>query len=365
MRKEVRWVALATAVLTCGLGSRALALRKAPPRLVETLDHRLYLYDGGERKLLGDFEPEVVKRAGGWELTIDPSQDLQTPTATIRRNGSEVAKLDLLHLRDEWLKRDALWGPGKAGNQMRYMHQSGGGVCPVLNQVHATSKGWVGVLSWRFSGPSGKPVGPEHLIRISATNPPAMEPVRLLDTTRDGSNPLGPTVRTFEYGGKLLLWEPGALYELGPKGELQRRFMAVPRKSDQEPRLAVGSRWLVLTPSRSADRRELTVDVIDLQRKTVRMLIRERASEMDGVELRDATDQPPSLLAENYRAGQRPSLFVISILDGKRRKIATNWAGNVTGISRNYLITFEADGKTRFYDRRTLAQEKRLKLPGK
>jgi len=355
-----RGILAGTGALLCLCAGSGSAAPRGSALALKQVGQRLYLQEGKARLLLDGVEEAAVPRAGGWRLLRTPSRSREGRSVQVFRKGRLVSSVSLDHLRDDWLKRDALWGPGKAGNDMRYMHQSAGGIGGFLYEAYPTSAGWVGVLSWRFFGPSGEPVGARHLVRIPAAGKPGILPVRRLRGERaQPYQELGP--RLFPHAGKLLLWEAGELTELGPNGERLRLFMKLPDPS--EPHTLLEGRWLVRL--KQGDSGDTRIDAVDLSRRTVRRLLEEptRAGGFRSTRIVDTDEATRTLLLQtssDVKSGE--SLSLLSVPSGGRRFVRTPWAESVQRLWRGYLIVL-VEGGYDIYDARTLKRVKHLRRP--
>lgn len=339
----------------------------APPRTgllaLKQVEKRLYLDDGSAQLLLEGNEEAAVTRPGGWKLTLNPESRDGGGTARVFRSGRLIGSIPLERLRDEWLKRDDFWGGRSEANVMRYMHQSGGGIGAILSEAHPTSEGWLGVLGWRFFGPSGEPMRAWHLVRILATTNPAILPVRRIHHGRVESYAT-PQPCLFANRDKLLLWEPGQLTEIGPEGQQLRQVMKL--SGTAEPHALMGNRWLV-RQEQGYDS-GTGIDAVDLNLKVIRPLFNQPPSQ-DGrrsTSIRDADDTTLTLLlitASSVRDAEGPpSLSLLSVPNGERRAIRTPWAERVRHLWRGYLVAADEQGYS-VYDSGTLKLVKHLRRP--
>ena len=328
-----------------------------PDSLVLTRQgENLYLRDGkGRLQLEGD--SSTVIRSGGWELVL-PYRRNTAPVIQIRKAGKTVRRIPLDRVRDHWLQQDRLWGSAKAAKEMRRMHQSGGGVTGALSDVQPAPGGWVGIVSWEFAGPSGSPIGAQHLVRIRAAADTELVPVRRLrgDQTEPYSRPFP---RLFTYRG-LLLWEPGELVRIGGDGQRKGRFMALP---DQVPPYALlAGRWLVR--QRRPEGGGTFIDALDLQRRQVKPLVVEppvprqyRFTNILSLDVDSAT-----LVLVRAGASSTESYSLLSVATGRRRALAVPWVQNIRQPWHGYLVVEDEQGYA-VYSRDTLKLVSRLAVP--
>jgi hypothetical protein len=316
----------------------------------------LYLHDGkGRLQLEGDFS--TVIRSSGWELVL-PYRRQPEPIIQIRKNGKTVRRIPLDRVRDRWLQQDRVWGSAKAAKEMRRMHRSGGGVTGALSDVQPAAGGWVGIISWEFAGPSGSPVGAQHLVRIRAAADTEIVPVRRLrgDQTEPYSRPFP---RLFTYRG-LLLWEPGELVRIGGDGLRKGRLMSLP---DQLPPYALlAGRWLVR--QRKPEGSGTFIEAVDLQRRQVKPLVVEppvpgkfRFTDILSMDVDSGT-----MVLGSAGGSSTQNYSLLSVSTGRRRELAVPWARGIRQPWHGYLVAEDERGYA-VYSRDTLKLVARPAMP--
>jgi hypothetical protein len=341
-----------------GLSLAAPATARPTPSLtLVRAGDNLYLQRGKERLLLSGTERRSVPRAGGWTLLLTPDGIYGDREISTLRNGKVVAVFSLDALRTEWLKNDALWGPGKAGNDMRYMHQSAGGIGAFLYEAQPTAGGWVGVLSWRMFGPSFDPIRVRHLVFIPASSNGRIQPVRLLPK---GEELYQPTPLLHRYSGRLLIHETDRLSELDGRGKAVRLFMRLPASG--EPYTLFRNRWLIRVTGDSFTAG--AIEAVDLRKKEVVTLLRRRRTEasMESLRIIDADETTGLLLVERVIHGERKELLLIGIPSGRLRPVQPPWAENLHHLWKGMFVTREEEAYC-LYDADTLRLVKKPKSP--
>lgn len=336
-------------------GTHRLALKQ--------VGQRLYLLDGTHSVHLEGWAEKVIPRTGGWALTANPTGDGPYPAIRMLRHNREVAHLPVNDLREEWLKRDDVWGSVREAAQIRYYNEKGGGIEPFLYDAHPTPLGWLGVLKWRMTAPSGHPVILQQLVRVRARAPLVIEPARVLrEPVSEAYTEIEP--RLISFSGKLLLWEPGELVEVDPAGQRLRQFMRV--RGLAVPRHFIAQRWLVTEDQTGKFPHGTRLDAIDLRTKTTRTLVAEPPMDNDNRETRIecSGDSPPSLLLDTHTIGSgKPSSHKLVSLDtGRSRPLRANWTERIICIWRGYLVAWN-DAGWAVYDAASLKLIKQLPRP--
>ncbi|MFN8221322.1 MAG: hypothetical protein U0S12_14465 [Fimbriimonadales bacterium] len=150
-------------------------------------------------------------------------------------------------LKKAWLAVDRYWGPGKEGNNLRYLDGSAGGVFVIVSDAVLTGNRFLTTLSFHAAGPSGEPVTAQVLAWFNPLPKPQFEYIRRL-TFLDGYHYLVPPPRLWRRKGELCLINPGKLVRLDAQGQEKGTIFALP--SLPFMKFAGAGRWMVFGPTR-------------------------------------------------------------------------------------------------------------------
>jgi hypothetical protein len=123
------------------------------------------------------------------------------------------------------------------------MAGAGGGVFGEFSECVPNSDGTaLAVVSFRYSAPSGQPIGAQYLVRLNG-QPTGLAPLRLVDTMGPPVLYGRPAQRLFRIGKQELFIEKSDLNEIRPDGSIVRKILSLPNGA--EARGLIGDRWLI------------------------------------------------------------------------------------------------------------------------
>ncbi|MEZ0324546.1 MAG: hypothetical protein ACAH95_01450 [Fimbriimonas sp.] len=175
----------------------------------------LTLIAGRERIALSGPQSSRLQLMNGQELRLRVLPDMHHELQLVRRRKVS-GTLDIQMLLEEWLKKDALWGPAKAANDLRYFHKGAGGLRGELTDFLTLGRdGALAILNLRHLGPSGQPIRRQVQVRIGTRPALSIQFLRLLV---DRAAEYGEvSIRQFQIGSRRYLLDR-ELYALKGQG---------------------------------------------------------------------------------------------------------------------------------------------------
>ena len=218
----------------------------------------LVVHHGKESFAFPQYEPKLLgKMPGG--VVVEFRGARRGPSKVIVRRGKRIlGQVDTQELKKAWLAVDRYWGPGKEGNNLRYLDGSAGGIFIIVSDAVLTGSRFLTTLSFHAAGPSGEPVTAQVLAWFNPLPKPQFEYIRRL-TFLDGYHHLVPPPRLWRRKGELCLIDPGKLVRLDAQGQEKGTIFALP--SLPFMKFAGAGRWMVFGPTGyTVDRRIAAVD---------------------------------------------------------------------------------------------------------